>query len=128
MQTRPFCYVDNKEMQAIGLKNLGYESWDTLWADYTVFTMVRNPYDRAGSSFDYILGRHEVRCSCFLQRSRSRATRTTALAARLATSSAATRCAVGWLQCLVCATVHACRTLRRSQLRGHNHFFCAFFI
>ena len=69
LQNEPFCYLDNRQMQDIGLENLGYESWDALWQDYTVFTMVRNPYDRAGSSYDYLLKRRKVRSRC--QRART---------------------------------------------------------
>lgn len=61
MQDKPFCFLNNKEMGELGLEELGYESWQALWQDYTIFALVRNPYDRAGSSFDYILGRHKVR-------------------------------------------------------------------
>ena len=38
----------------------GYDSWESLWADYTVFATVRNIYDRAGSAYDYLLMLREV--------------------------------------------------------------------
>jgi hypothetical protein len=48
-----------------GANALGYQDFHALWMDYTVFTLVRNPYDRAGSSYDYLLSRRTVvRCSC----------------------------------------------------------------
>ena len=61
MQKYKFCFVSNRRMQTWGLPALGYSSWEDLWADYIVFTMVRNPYDRVASAYDYILGRREVR-------------------------------------------------------------------
>ena len=76
MQNKKFCYLDNKEMQKLGLEELGYDTWDALWSDYTVFSLVRNPYDRAGSSYDYILGRHEVRFSRPLDNERVRSQHT----------------------------------------------------
>ena len=41
----------------------GYASFEELWQDYTVFTVVRNPYDRASSAYDYVLHRRKV-CLC----------------------------------------------------------------
>ena len=38
----------------------GYDSWESLWADYTVFATVRNIYDRAGSAYDYLLMLRQV--------------------------------------------------------------------
>jgi hypothetical protein len=48
-------------MMRLGLSKLGYKSWEQLWAAYIVFAVVRNPYDRAGSSFDYLKMRRPVR-------------------------------------------------------------------
>lgn len=50
-------------MVRVGHKELGYESWEQLWADYVVITTVRNPYDRAGSAYDYILWHRKWRQS-----------------------------------------------------------------
>lgn len=61
MQAGPPCLWRATDITRVGIKSLGYESLETLWADYTVMALIRNPYDRAGSSYDYILGRREVR-------------------------------------------------------------------
>jgi hypothetical protein len=53
------------DITRVGLENLGYESFAEMWEDYTVFTLVRNPYDRTGSSYDYTLGRRKVRWANF---------------------------------------------------------------
>lgn len=61
MQAGPPCLWRVTDIIRVGIHNLGYESLETMWADYTVMALVRNPYDRAGSSYDYVLGRREVR-------------------------------------------------------------------
>ena len=61
MQGHDFCFWTNKAMSQLGLAKLGYDSWDALWADYTVFTLTRNPYDRAASLRDSIVAGHKVR-------------------------------------------------------------------
>lgn len=55
----PNCMWTAEMIQNLGLKKLGYASWEELWADYTVVTLIRNPFDRAGSAYDYLLGRRE---------------------------------------------------------------------
>jgi hypothetical protein len=40
---------------------------DELWMDYTVFALIRNPYDRAGSSYDYVLSRRKQKVRLFLR-------------------------------------------------------------
>lgn len=62
MQAGPPCLWRATDITRVGIKSLGYESLEAMWADYTVMALVRNPYDRAGSSYDYILGRREVCC------------------------------------------------------------------
>lgn len=61
MQVTPNCLWRVSDITRIGLKKLGYESFEEMWADYNVLALVRNPYDRAGSSYDYTLGRRTVR-------------------------------------------------------------------
>lgn len=53
------CLWRTSDMVKAGLKTLGYRSWQELWSDYTVFTLARNPYDRAGSAYDYLLARRK---------------------------------------------------------------------
>lgn len=36
------------------------EAAQALWKEYFVFTVSRNPYSRAGSAYDYMLGRRQV--------------------------------------------------------------------
>jgi hypothetical protein len=51
------------DMAKFGVEALGYNTMEEMWMNYTVFALVRNPYDRAGSSYDYVLSRREkVRC------------------------------------------------------------------
>ena len=40
--------------QAGGPSKLGYKSWDEIWMHFFVFMPIRNPWDRAGSAFDYM--------------------------------------------------------------------------
>jgi hypothetical protein len=55
------------DLATFGVQALGYNTMEELWMDYTVFALVRNPYERAGSSFDYLLSRRKkVRCSLSL--------------------------------------------------------------
>lgn len=61
MQTDPLCWWSAGDMVNHGAAAFGYADFDELWRDYTVFALVRNPYDRAGSSYDYILDRRQVR-------------------------------------------------------------------
>ena len=37
-----------------GPKSLGYASWEALWQDYYIFAPIRNPFDRAGSAYEYL--------------------------------------------------------------------------
>ena len=71
MQKGPPCTQWQQMVLAQGHDAFGYDSWASLWADYTVFATVRNVYDRAGSAYDYLLGRRKARqtplmrlCSC----------------------------------------------------------------
>ena len=61
VQETPNCLWRVSDITRNGLKKLGYDSFEAMWADYTVLALVRNPYDRAGSSYDYTLGRRTVR-------------------------------------------------------------------
>lgn len=45
-----------------GTQALGARSVHELWQQFTVFTMVRNPYDRAGSAYEYLYSRRLVCC------------------------------------------------------------------
>lgn len=56
---RPFHVTD------LGPDHWGYSSWREMWMDFTVFTVARNPFDRAGSAFDYILGRRVRGVCCY---------------------------------------------------------------
>ena len=47
-------------MTKAGPEAFGFQSFDELWEAYTVFALVRNPYQRAASSYDYILDRRKV--------------------------------------------------------------------
>ena len=53
------CLWTQDQMARLGPQAFGYDSFDALWMDYTVFSSVRNPYDRAGSAYEYIL-QHRV--------------------------------------------------------------------
>ena len=46
-----------------GLWKLGFDSWEELWKNYTVFSVARNPYDRAASAYDYLYARRARFCS-----------------------------------------------------------------
>lgn len=39
---------------------LGFKNWHEMWLNYTVFTTVRNPYNRAASSYDYMEAERKV--------------------------------------------------------------------
>lgn len=60
MQNRSPCWWTTQSMYSAGVESFGYESIEALWADYTVFTTIRNVYDRAGSAYDYLLGLRTV--------------------------------------------------------------------
>eukprot|EP00892_Ulva_mutabilis_P012447 jgi/Ulvmu1/9575/UM054_0005.1 len=60
-KAQPPCLWHVTDVMRIGVQSLGYASWEALWADYTVMALVRNPYDRAGSSYDYTLGLRKAR-------------------------------------------------------------------
>ena len=64
MQAGPPCLWSVTDIIHAGVNNLGYASLEAMWADYTVLSLVRNPYDRAGSAYDYILGHRQV-CHVF---------------------------------------------------------------
>eukprot|EP00892_Ulva_mutabilis_P004467 jgi/Ulvmu1/2392/UM131_0003.1 len=50
------CWWTTLNVHKVGVESLGYESLQAMWADFTVFTITRNVYDRAGSAYDYLLG------------------------------------------------------------------------
>ena len=52
-----------KDMETVGVSALGYTSWADLWRDYVVFGIARSPFDRAASTYNYLLQRRakEVR-------------------------------------------------------------------
>lgn len=55
VQIGPPCLWRNSDMVRVGgARAFGYGSWAELWRDYLVFAPVRNPYERAASSYDYI--------------------------------------------------------------------------
>ena len=59
------CFYRPGHVTTPGIEHWGYRSWQELWMDYTVFTVARNPFDRAASAYDYITGRRMqalVRC------------------------------------------------------------------
>lgn len=62
LQKNPSCLWRVTDITRVGLSKLGYGSFEEMWEDYSVLALVRNPYDRAGSSYDYTLGRRKV-CS-----------------------------------------------------------------
>lgn len=66
MHSRPACMWHTNEIVRAGPAAFGYTSFEAMWADYFVFTTVRNPYTRAASSYDYIYARHEVRAAFVL--------------------------------------------------------------
>lgn len=65
-QKRPHCLWQSAELARAGHAALGFDSWEALWRNYTVFTAARNPFTRAASSYDYIYARHEVRGAFFV--------------------------------------------------------------
>lgn len=56
------CFYRQHHVTAFDAQYWGYESWEELWMDYTVFTVARNPFDRAASGYDYILQRRVRSC------------------------------------------------------------------
>ena len=42
-------------------QNFSYPSWQAMYQDFLVFTLVRNPYSRAASGYDFIYQEHGVR-------------------------------------------------------------------
>lgn len=49
------------ELQRQGAPHtFGFDTWQAMWRNYTVFALVRNPFDRAASAYDYIQSEREV--------------------------------------------------------------------
>lgn len=61
MQATAPCFWTAEMLEDVGVRALGYDSLEALWQDYFVFGSIRNPYERAGSAYDYILDRRKVR-------------------------------------------------------------------
>ena len=63
LQKQGHCFWWKDRLLGDGPEALGYPTWDSLWQDYTVFAVVRNPFDRAASSYQYIYAERQVSSS-----------------------------------------------------------------
>lgn len=60
VQAHQPCFANILQLLEDGPAAWGYASFADIWADFTVFAVVRNPFERAASAYDYVLGRHSL--------------------------------------------------------------------